>query len=87
MAGRASLASRTACHHGPVAVAMLALTPLEDNPSFGLNPVPFVIMMLAGFLLGTAGHLVRSRSLVVLGIGLIALAAFLLPLAANLAQR
>jgi len=70
-----------------MAVAVLALTPLEDSPSFGANPVPFAAMMLAGFLIGIAGHLVRSRSLVVLGIGLIALAAFLLPLAANLTQR
>ncbi|HEV2771114.1 MAG TPA: hypothetical protein VGV40_13100 [Solirubrobacteraceae bacterium] len=70
-----------------MAVAVLALSQLEDTPSFGANPVPFVIMMLAGFLIGTAGHLVRSRSLVVLGIGLIALGAFLLPLAANLTQR
>jgi len=68
-------------------MVILALTQLEDSPSFGANPIPFVIMMLAGFLVGIAGHLVRSRSLVVLGIGLIALAAFLLPLAANLTQR
>jgi len=70
-----------------MAMVILALTQLEDSPSFGANPIPFVIMMLAGFLVGIAGHLVRSRSLVVLGIGLIALAAFLLPLAANLTQR
>jgi len=61
--------------------------PLDDNPSFGADPTPFVIMMLAGFLIGIVGHVVRVRFLVLLGIGLIFLACFLLPLAANLSLR
>jgi len=44
-------------------------------------------MMLAGFLIGIVGHVVRVRFLVLLGIGLIFLACFLLPLAANLSLR
>ena len=53
------------------------------NPDFGADPSPFVIMMLAGFVIGILGHLVRARALVAVGIGLIFLATFLLPLAAN----
>ncbi len=70
-----------------VLAAVLALVPLDDNPSFGTDPTPFVIMMLAGFLIGTIGHVVKVRFLVLLGIGLIFLACFLLPLAANLSLR
>jgi len=40
-------------------------------------------MMLVGFVIGVVGHVTRSRALVALGIGLIFLATFLLPLAAN----
>ncbi|HSD81767.1 MAG TPA: hypothetical protein VLB47_13955 [Solirubrobacteraceae bacterium] len=56
----------------------------DPSPDFGANPWPFVIMMLAGFVVGIAGHVVRARALVVVGIGLIFLATFLLPLAANI---
>jgi hypothetical protein len=56
----------------------------DPNPNFGADPWPFVLMMLAGFAIGIAGHIVRARSLVVVGIGLIFLATFLLPLAANI---
>ncbi len=72
---------------GAVLAALLALAPLDDNPSFGTDPTPFVVMMLAGFAIGVVGHVVRLRFLVLLGIGLIFLACFLLPLAANLSLR
>jgi hypothetical protein len=39
--------------------------------------------MLAGFVIGIFGHIARVKALVALGIGLIFLATFLLPLAAN----
>jgi hypothetical protein len=53
----------------------------DPTPDFGTDPRPFVAMMLAGFVIGVAGHVVRSRALVIVGIGLIFLATFLLPLA------
>ena len=59
----------------------------DPSPEFGANPAPFVLMMVAGFVIGVAGHVARARSLVALGIGLIFLATFLLPLGANLFQR
>jgi hypothetical protein len=55
----------------------------DPSPDFGTDPRPFVAMMLVGFLIGVVGHLARSRALIALGIGLIFLATFLLPLAAN----
>jgi hypothetical protein len=42
---------------------------------------PYLTMMLVGFLLGTAGHLYKSRLIVGIGIALIFLATLLLPLA------
>jgi hypothetical protein len=55
----------------------------DPSPDFGTDPRPFVAMMLAGFVIGIAGHLTRSKPLVAFGIGLIFLGTFLLPLAAN----
>jgi hypothetical protein len=55
----------------------------DPTPEFGTDPRPFVAMMIAGFVIGIFGHIVRVKALVALGIGLIFLATFLLPLAAN----
>jgi hypothetical protein len=59
----------------------------DPHPEFGSNPRPFVALMLIGFVIGIAGHLFRVKTLVALGIGLIFLGTFLLPLASNLANR
>ena len=53
----------------------------DPTPDFGTDPRPFVAMMLVGFVVGVAGHVVRSRALIIVGIGLIFLATFLLPFA------
>jgi hypothetical protein len=55
----------------------------DPSPDFGTDPRPFVAMMLIGFVIGVVGHVTKTKALVVLGIGLIFLATFLLPLAAN----
>jgi hypothetical protein len=55
----------------------------DPSPDFGTDPRPFVAMMLVGFVIGVVGHVTRTKALVVLGIGMIFLATFLLPLAAN----
>jgi hydrogenase-4 membrane subunit HyfE len=41
---------------------------------------PYVSLMLAGFVIGILGHLTRSRWLVTIGILLILIGAFLMPL-------
>jgi hypothetical protein len=56
----------------------------DPHPSFGTDPRPFVAMMIAGFVIGVFGHIVRAKGLVALGIALIFLATFVLPLVANI---
>ena len=58
----------------------------DPHPSFGTDPRPFVAMMIAGFVIGVFGHIIRAKGLVALGIGLIFLATFLLPLLINLSR-
>ena len=55
----------------------------DPTPEFGTDPRPYVALMLVGFVIAVIGHVTRTRGLVALGIGLIFLATFLLPLAAN----
>jgi hypothetical protein len=49
--------------------------------AFSPSPVPFVVLMALGFVVGVAGHLYRSRPVVATGIGMIFIATLLLPLA------
>jgi hypothetical protein len=49
--------------------------------AFSPSPTPFVVLMVLGFLIGTAGHVYRSRPAIATGIGLIFIATLLLPLA------
>lgn len=55
--------------------------------AFSPSPTPFVVLMLVGFLVGTAGHLYRSKATIATGIGMILLATVLLPLGIYLADR
>jgi hypothetical protein len=55
----------------------------DRHPSWGTSPTPFVILMVVGFLVGVGGHIARARAVVALGIGMVFLATFLLPLATN----
>jgi hypothetical protein len=47
---------------------------------------PYIALMLCGFAIGILGHLSSSRALVAAGVILIALGAFLFPLALNLTE-
>lgn len=47
---------------------------------FDPSPIPFIALMGAGFVVGAAGHLYGSRTLVGTGIAMIFLATLLLPL-------
>jgi type IV secretory pathway VirB2 component (pilin) len=55
--------------------------------AFELDPFPLIVLMGLGFLVGVVGHLTRTRSLVVIGIGLIFLATFVLPLATSVLKN
>jgi hypothetical protein len=48
------------------------------------RPGPYVAMMLAGFVIGTCGHLFKAKWLIISGVVLIFLGALLFPLAANI---
>jgi hypothetical protein len=69
----------------------LVLASLSPDPSAlpeatGPDPTPFLIAMLAGFVVGALGHLFRSRVLVALGVGAVFLSTFLLPLVLYLSR-
>jgi hypothetical protein len=49
--------------------------------AFSPSPVPFIVLMTLGFLIGVAGHVYGSRPVVATGIGMIFIATLLLPLA------
>jgi hypothetical protein len=48
--------------------------------AFSPSPVPFVVLMAIGFVVGAIGHVYRSRPLIATGIGMIFIATLLLPL-------
>ena len=58
----------------------------DPNPTFGASPTPFVVLMVAGFVIGVIGHITRTKGLIALGIGMIFLATFLRPLITNVVK-
>jgi hypothetical protein len=48
--------------------------------AFDASPGPFIAVMALGFLIGVAGHVYRSQTAVIIGIGLVFLATLGLPL-------
>jgi hypothetical protein len=53
----------------------------EQTGDFRVSPTFFVVLLGVGFLVGTVGHLYRSRTLVTIGVTLIFLATVLIPIA------
>ena len=51
------------------------------------SPVPFIALMMLGFLVGTAGHVYKSKGAVATGIGMIFIATSLLPLVVYFSDR
>jgi hypothetical protein len=58
----------------------------DETPTFGTSPWPFIALMLAGFVIGIFGHITKLKGLVALGIGLIFLGTFVLPLIITLSK-
>jgi hypothetical protein len=67
------------------ALVVFALN-LDTGPFNDLSPRAYIALMGMGFLVGTAGHIVRSKALVAAGILMIFLATVLLPLTAHVSQ-
>jgi hypothetical protein len=59
---------------------------LDTGPFDQLSPRAYIALMGLGFVVGTAGHVVRSKALVAAGILMIFLATVLLPLSAHVSQ-
>jgi hypothetical protein len=51
----------------------------DQSGGFRVSPRGFIAILLAGFLIGVAGHVVRSRAMVAFGIALIFGATVLVP--------
>ena len=49
--------------------------------AFSPSPVPFIVLMGVGFVVGVTGHVYGSRPMIATGIGLVLIATLLLPLA------
>ena len=53
---------------------------LTPDKSLQADPTPYLIMLVAGFVIGTLGHLTRTKFMIALGILLIMLATVILPI-------
>jgi hypothetical protein len=58
----------------------------DQSGDFRVSPTFFVVVLLLGFLIGTFGHVVKSRALVALGIGLVFSATVALPVVVALSH-
>src|SRR3954464_2706656 len=67
------------------ALVVFALN-LDTGPFNDLSPRTYIALMGLGFIVGTAGHIVRSKAMVAAGITMIFLATVLLPLSPHASQ-
>ena len=58
----------------------------SQTGDFEVDPAFFFVLLGLGFLIGAAGHLVRSRTLVAAGVILILAATVFIPIALNAAR-
>ena len=59
------------------------LDPSKGPPQrgdFEVSPTAFILLMFAGFMIGVAGHLVKSKTMVAAGVLMIFAATVLIPL-------
>jgi len=66
------------------ALVVLALN-LDTSP-YDVSPRTYIALMGIGFIIGTAGHVVRSKPMVAAGVLIIFLATVLLPLTAHVSR-
>ena len=52
----------------------------DQRGGFRVSPTLFLALVIAGFVIGTIGHVIRARSLVVIGIAMIFMATLFIPL-------
>lgn len=66
-------------------LAVLALN-LDSSPFNDLSPNAYIALMGIGFVVGTAGHVFKSKTVVAAGVLMIFLATVLLPLTAHVSR-
>jgi hypothetical protein len=59
---------------------------LDTDPFNDLSPRAYIALMGVGFIVGTAGHVVRSKPIIAAGLLMIFLATVLLPLSAHVSN-
>lgn len=52
----------------------------EPTGDFRVSPTFFLVLVLVGFLVGTIGHVYRSKTLIIAGVTMVFLGTVLLPL-------
>ncbi len=71
-------------------VSVMAQFLPDDGPGqsgdFRVSPTFFIVLLGLGFLIGTLGHIIKSRTLIVAGILLIFAATIFVPLAYTLSN-
>ncbi len=58
----------------------MPIIPADILPTGNANLTAYIVMMFVGFLVGIAGHIIKSNTLIATGIGLIFMAILVLPL-------
>ena len=56
-------------------------------PVFDPDPLPFIVLMGVGFVIGIGGHIYKSKTAIAAGIGMIFVATLLLPFGIYLNDR
>jgi len=59
---------------------------VDTDPFNNLSPRAYIALMGLGFIVGTAGHVVKSKAIVAAGLLMIFLATVLLPLSAHVSN-
>jgi hypothetical protein len=60
---------------------------VDTGPFDQLSPRAYIALMGIGFVVGTAGHVVKSKAIVAAGLLMIFLATVLLPLSAHVSSQ
>jgi hypothetical protein len=53
----------------------------DDSGGFRVSPTTFIVVFGLGFVIATFGHIIKSRTLVAIGVAMIFLATVLVPIA------
>ena len=58
----------------------------DQSGDFEISPSFFIVLLLLGFVIGTLGHLIKSRTLVAVGVTLVFAATIFIPIALSVSN-